>query len=295
MSTRLNYAITQRQLAATNHVVLDQLTLGEKVDSPDAINAPVKLGINLLKDRNGRIELTVPLTGSIDDPQFNLGKVITDAFATVFTKVLTSPFSILGVLVGGADEEELDHLKFAPGQSTLAPEHAEQAAKIEKILYERPALTLELLGTADPAQDSVAFTQARPDTQPSEAPPEPQPGNEPVPVPVPPESEAAAETVSGLSAHDEYARALARRFLESRVITPPTTPSEAQSAETPADATPVPVAEIGEAELRQLAQQRAEAVRSALLESGRIEPGRITVKELTGPPPVGTEVRLSLQ
>jgi hypothetical protein len=286
VNAELQYEIVQRQLVATNHLILDQLTLGDQVDSPDAIKAPVKLGIKLLKDRDGRIELTVPLAGSIDDPQFNIGKVIADAFTSMLTKVITSPLGALGGLVGTDEEDALDQLTFPPGESTLSSALAGRAAKIEQILYERPDLMLELLGTADPAQDA-AFDPANPNTQAPGVPAKPQPDSNPAPVPGSPKSDNAA--------HEAYARALAQEFLESRAQAAPTTSSEVQAAETRTDTTPLPASETGEAQLRQLAKQRAEAVRAALLDSGRIEPGRITVKELTGLPPVGTEVRLTLQ
>ena len=56
-----------------NRIFLDQLTLGDKVDSPDATSLPVKLGIALLKDSNGLIELDLPVNGDLRNPEFSIG------------------------------------------------------------------------------------------------------------------------------------------------------------------------------------------------------------------------------
>jgi hypothetical protein len=299
VTTQLHYEITQRQLQGDNHVILDQFTLGDAVESPDAIKAPIKLGINVLKDRNGRIDLTVPLSGSLSDPQFNIGKVITDAFANVFTKVITSPFSVLGSLVGGngKDQEQLDRVQFAPGEATLSPQLVEHIAKIENILYERPALTLELLGTADPARDNTTLATAHALAQPAAPGPESQ--AEPAPPAAPTLASRPGESSDSPDAtpvelapltEEDYARGLLQRFLDARAAQP--TPIEGVDGQPATHAVP---REISDEELRQLAQARAETVRAAILEPGRIEPARVTIKPLTGPPPADTQVRLTLQ
>jgi hypothetical protein len=296
VSTDLRYTVTQRRLQGTNNVVLDQFTLGRQVESPDAFKLPIKLGLKILQDREGRINLTVPVEGSLDDPQFNLGQVISGAFANLFTKVLTSPFSILGGLVGGGDQEELDRVQFEPGESTLDTRRLDQVGKIEKILHERPALALELLGTADPDRDGEAIRQARLAalTPPQPVPqPEAQPETQPV---APGESVQSSEPADSNAAppdDDDYARNLERRFLDARKAAMNAAALEAKEGQ--AETAPAPVIEITEDDLRQLAQQRAEAVRTVILESGRIQADRVTIQELAGPPPRGTEVRLSLQ
>ena len=98
----MKYLVSSRNLQASNLITIDQLTLGEKVESPDATGLPVKLGVALLKDRNGVIELDVPVEGSLDDPKFRLGRVIMHAIGVVFTKLVTSPFKLLARAFGGS-------------------------------------------------------------------------------------------------------------------------------------------------------------------------------------------------
>lgn len=161
LSTELDYQLNNRQLDGQNRVVLNQLALGSPVESPDAIKAPIKLGIKVLQDRQGRIELKVPVQGSLDDPQFDIGKVISGAFANVFTKVLTSPFSVLGGLLGEGEPEDLERVAFAPGSSEIDKDGLKRLGKLEKVLYERPALNLELLALVDQKQDAAALRELR--------------------------------------------------------------------------------------------------------------------------------------
>ncbi|WP_028313784.1 DUF748 domain-containing protein [Desulfatibacillum aliphaticivorans] len=142
-----------------NLIVIDQLTLGEKVDSPDAIKAPIELALALLKDPQGRIELPVPVSGDPNNPEFKLGKVISKALANVIIKVITSPFAALGALVGGG--EELAFLEYQPGSAALSPDDLDKLDKLSKALKERPLLKLDIQGLTNPDADREAITQAR--------------------------------------------------------------------------------------------------------------------------------------
>ncbi|BDG09431.1 DUF748 domain-containing protein [Anaeromyxobacter paludicola] len=148
----LGYKIVRRSLTATNVVKLDQLTLGDKVESPDATKLPVKLALAILTDRDGVIDLDVPVEGNLDDPEFRFGKVIWHTVLNVLVKVATSPFSLLSAIAGGG-QEDLSMIAYAPGED--APDAAAQKrlAALAKSLSQRPALGVEIEGTADPEQD----------------------------------------------------------------------------------------------------------------------------------------------
>ena len=111
----LAYQIVGKKLKSKNVITLDQFTFGEKVDSPDATHLPVRLAIAILKDRDGKIVLDVPIEGSLDDPKFRIGKVVKRAIVNILEKVATSPFSLLGAMFGGGGEE-LGYQDFARGQ-----------------------------------------------------------------------------------------------------------------------------------------------------------------------------------
>jgi len=148
----LNYDLVGRKLKSKNVITLDQFTFGERVNSPDATHLPVRLAIAILKDREGKIVLDVPIEGSLDDPQFRIGKVVTRAILNILTKVATSPFSLLGAIFGGSGEE-LSYQDFAPGSAELLPADKPKLDSLVKGLYERPALQLEISGSIDPVAD----------------------------------------------------------------------------------------------------------------------------------------------
>jgi hypothetical protein len=160
LSLDVHYQLADGKLKGQNLIRLDQLTLGERVDSPDALKLPIKLGIAILKDRSGRIELDVPVEGSLADPEFRLSKVITRALLNVFTKIVTSPFAALGSLFGGKGEE-VSYQEFAAGSTELTPANQEKLASMAKALYERPGLQLEIEAATDPVADRQAIQRLK--------------------------------------------------------------------------------------------------------------------------------------
>ncbi|HMK73352.1 MAG TPA: DUF748 domain-containing protein, partial [Myxococcaceae bacterium] len=152
----LDYKVAARQLAAQNLIKVDQLTLGEETHSPDATKLPVKLGLAILQDRDGLIELDVPVEGNVDDPDFRLGRVIWHAVGNVLTKIVTSPFNLLGKLFGGGSEH-LDVASFTAGSAAVDAGAEKTFQALAKALYSRPALKLEMEGTVDPASDGLAL------------------------------------------------------------------------------------------------------------------------------------------
>lgn len=134
------------QLTANNRIVLNQLTFGEPVaGAPNSL--PVRLAAALLADRRGVIDLDLPISGSLNDPQFRIGPVIGKVILNLIGKALTSPFSLLASAFGGG--EEMSSVAFAPGSATLSPEAQQNLGKVAKALVDRPALKLTVTGTAN--------------------------------------------------------------------------------------------------------------------------------------------------
>ncbi len=143
-------------------MAVDQLTFGEKTDSPDATSLPVPLAVALLKDRNGRIDIDLPIRGDLKDPDFKYGKAVWATLGNLLTKMVASPFALMGKLVpGGGDGEELQRLTFEPGSTALAPTEMKKIDALMKGLEERPGLRLEITGTADPARDRQAMAMQK--------------------------------------------------------------------------------------------------------------------------------------
>ncbi|MCO4860855.1 DUF748 domain-containing protein [Cupriavidus sp. WGlv3] len=153
------YKIENGRLDARNHLFLDQLTFGERVDSPDATKLPVLLAVSLLKDRNGVIDVNLPVSGSLSDPEFSIGGVIVRVIVNLLTKAITSPFSLIASAFGGSGEE-LGYVEFAPGTATLTAAAKDKIAKLGQALNDRPSLRLEISGRIDPATDEAGARRA---------------------------------------------------------------------------------------------------------------------------------------
>ena len=153
----VSYQIVKKKLDAQNNVFFDQLTLGDKVESPTATNLPVRLAIALLKDRKGEIRLDIPVTGSLDDPQFSVWKIIVQIVVNLIAKAATSPFALLGAAFGGG--EELSYLEFEYGISAITELDAKKLDTLAKALSERPSLKLEIEGHVDAEKDKEALRQ----------------------------------------------------------------------------------------------------------------------------------------
>ena len=134
------------QLTASNKIILNQLTFGDKVEGAPA-SLPVKLAVALLADRNGVIDINLPISGSLSDPQFRLGPVIFKVIVNLIVKAITAPFSLLASAFGGGGDE-LSVVPFAPGSAVLGPQALQGLDQVAKALAERPALKMTVVGTA---------------------------------------------------------------------------------------------------------------------------------------------------
>ena len=148
ISLDLQYKVRNRQLDGTNQIVLDKLTLGERIDSPDALKLPLELALAILKDSDGRIDLGLPVSGDMSDPQFSYGALIWKAVGNVLTKIVTAPFRALGNLLG-ISADKLEAIDFDAGSAVLLPPEREKLKQVAHILAKREQLKL-----AVPAQYS---------------------------------------------------------------------------------------------------------------------------------------------
>lgn len=147
------------RLTATNKVILNQLNFGEKVPGSTA-SLPVKLAVALLADRNGVIDIDLPISGSLNDPQFSLGPIIVKVIVNVIVKAITAPFSLLANAFGGGGEE-LSTVGFAAGSAELSPEARAGLDKVAKALADRPSLKLTVVGTSSVEAEREGFKRER--------------------------------------------------------------------------------------------------------------------------------------
>ncbi|MGE3310777.1 MAG: DUF748 domain-containing protein [Limisphaerales bacterium] len=156
LTADVRYKVDGDQLEAENKIALDRFTLGDKVPSPDAVDLPLKMGVALLKDSDGRIALDVPLSGTLSDPEFSVAPVIWQVVRNILLKAVTAPFKLLGSVFGGSGDEELEYVEFEPGRSDISPAQSNRLATLQRALKGRPQLTLVIV----PSFDGILDTRA---------------------------------------------------------------------------------------------------------------------------------------
>ncbi len=285
LSVDLEYHVENRKLDAKQQFVIDQLQLGERVESPDAVKLPLKLAVALLKDSNGVIDLGLPVSGSLDDPQFKLGPIIWKAFVGLLTKAATAPFKMLGALFGGGDEE-MNLIVFEPGSATLDDAGKQRLAGVAKALKERPGLQLDVPAVYSEVDGmaiaNAAMAEKKPDTD--------------------GDAERGAEPNDRFEQLVEQYRAEfgAKATLPGSVPTVLDTRAKKRDPQMLATAT----GELDQAlrqkyaatpeQLEALGQARARAIQDALLSSGEIDPQRVFLIAAEAKPPVDGKVRVEL-
>lgn len=153
----LDYKIKRKKLNATNQVVINQLTLGDEVESPNSVSLPLKLGIGLLKDADGVIDLNLPIEGSLDDPQFSIFGLVGKVLLNLVTKAVTSPFSMMGDLLG--TDADLSQVVFSKGSPEIGEEQKKILTPIAEGLKKRPQLQLEIKGIAYQEEDTLGLAE----------------------------------------------------------------------------------------------------------------------------------------
>jgi hypothetical protein len=148
---------SENKLSMGNAIKARQLELGDKVESPDAADVPIKLGLALLRDMSGNITINLPVKGDLTDPQFSIGGIVMQAFLGLIVKAIASPFSLLASLVPDGGGEDLNKLPFPPGLAVPAPEAMQNMQALADILAQRPGIKISIHGHSDAATDRQAL------------------------------------------------------------------------------------------------------------------------------------------
>ena len=158
LSTELRYVLKNRQLQGENRMVIDHIQLGEEVSDYDGTRLPLRLAVALLEDSDGRIDLSLPVAGSLDAPDFSYGHLVWQAFRNIVVKIVTAPFR---ALFGG---EGFDEIYADAGDDRIPPPEREKLGKLAELLAKRPKLTLAIGGGYDVEQDSRELARYRVDS-----------------------------------------------------------------------------------------------------------------------------------
>lgn len=258
LSVDLGYKIKQQQLIGENKLIINKIKLGEKVESPDAADLPLDLAIAILEDSDGVIDLDLPISGSLNDPEFSYGSIIWKAFSNILTKIVTAPFRALGSIFG-AGAEEFDGIAFEAGISDIAPPELEKLAKVSEALAKRQGLSLGVVPSYNNALDTQAIKEATYRKQVTEEMDiELEEGQRAGPVDL--TNEKAQDAIDTL--HDKLTK---KGFLK-RMVSKFDKPEDGHYEK--AQASLIASIEVTESDLKALAEARGKAIQDALIANG---------------------------
>ncbi|MDO4874471.1 MAG: DUF748 domain-containing protein [Campylobacter sp.] len=146
LNLNLSYSVIDSKLDGSNLINFDSLTLGEKVDSKDAVNLPLSLAISILSDENNQINIDLPVEGNLNDPDFKYGGVVWAAVKKLFADITLAPFRFLGNALG-LGSKDLSSIDFLAGSSELISSEAAKIDDFIKITSEKPKMKLSITPT----------------------------------------------------------------------------------------------------------------------------------------------------
>jgi hypothetical protein len=300
LDANLHYKLDHGTLNADHTLVVDQLQLGDQVPGPHATKLPLRLAVALLKDRDGVIRIGLPVTGSLNNPQFRLGPLIGKALLHLLEKAVSAPFALLGHAFGGGPD--MNRIDFAPGSAVLLPATQARVAALAKALAQRPQLQLQVPAAfaADVDRPALAKRKLR--------------------------DELIALANSGAGAAQGRGRgraagrqqaprpAAGKEVLELpgthyRLLRAAYQSAFGPKAPLPASAQKVPPyaaailemqtallkrMQVSDADLQALGQRRAEAIRSAIIAGGGVPAGRVAITAGTSQPATAGQVAVKL-
>jgi hypothetical protein len=276
----LRYKLVDRELVGENKIVFDQLTLGKRVESREAMDLPLSLAIAILQDSRGVIDIDLPVRGNIDDPEFSYGGIIWKALVNLIMKAVTAPFTLLASALGGG--EELGYVAFVPGSTEIGSAEQEKLDKLARALADRPQLRVEVRGAASNAADRPVLAEAKVMRQVRDA-------DVPLQTPL-----TAAERRALI--------ALYRKQFGEEPKPPDATPAEEREARTveTARARLIEVTAVTDDEVKALARERGIAIGDYLVSRGDIPAERVFLTDPTagaasGDDGVRSELKLAAQ
>ncbi len=288
LSIDLNYQLVDNKIQGKNKIVMNQLQLGESVQSPKAMDLPLRLAIALLRDENGVIDLGFEVGGDLNDPQFSVGGILWKVLSNMVMKVVTSPFKAIASLAGGGGDaaEGVDRIDFLAGQSQLDGASMAKLKTAADLLNKRASLRITVQGNSLPDADRAALQDKK------------------LALVLQQDSNAPVETyLSPVSAVDDGGayRALNRYYKKAKAEDlgdvqnklkaqlgakgeKPDGDSLKRAAYEQAWKTMRNTMDVKDDELRQLALERATQIKAELVEKNAIAPERVFVLDVNADP-----------
>ncbi len=159
MDLELDYRLTQQHLVGTNHLRMDQLELGPQVSGGAAIDLPLHLAVDVLRNSDGRIDLNVPVYGNLNDPDLDIRSVIFKALEGTLRHVLDSPLEFVSEL-WGEHADSIKHIEFMPGSSLISAQESHKLAALVQVLQQHRHMLVFIHASYSQDTDPQALVSA---------------------------------------------------------------------------------------------------------------------------------------
>ena len=158
--------ITDNQIKAENRVRME----GLKVDTGQAkamagADLPLSVALNLLKDKDGRIDLKVPIATKLGKFAVDTSDIVNTALANAakqaalaYVKQALQPLGTLMFvkdMAAAAARPRFQPVVFSPGSADIEASQRDYVNKVVALMMNRPALTITLCGIASQADEAA--------------------------------------------------------------------------------------------------------------------------------------------
>ncbi len=150
--------ITDGKIKSENKLLVKNVAVSN--EKGGLYNLPLKFALFLLKDKNGDVNLDVPVRGDLNDPKVSVGKIIWNTFKNLIVKTAASSVNLLAGLVG-ANPKEFEEIKFKYVESTLSQKHSNKLDKLIEMENKKKGLKIKLTHFVDPKLQREAFAKAQ--------------------------------------------------------------------------------------------------------------------------------------
>lgn len=149
-------AIHQSQLSGENTLDIFKIRVGSRrKDVEPEMKLPLKAALYVLKDKDEKILLDVPVKGNIDSPEFNYMKLVWKTLGNLIVKVATSPARAVAGALGMSGDTGLDFIAVDTAQRSLTSQQYHtlgqlaEIAKYDSLMVLRLSLEMPQADSAD--------------------------------------------------------------------------------------------------------------------------------------------------
>jgi len=130
------------QLSSENNLVIENVEVGDREGGLHDL--PLKFAVFLLKDREGVIDLDIPVRGDLKDPKVSVGKIVWNTLKNLIVRTVAAPYDLLADMIG-VDPKDIQAIEFAYADTLLTELRSEQLSLLLNLEEKKEGLGIELI------------------------------------------------------------------------------------------------------------------------------------------------------